>query len=291
MSCSRASRSVSRRRRRSAALSAACTSRRLLEPVTYAKDVARIFNKHCVECHHPGRNRPVLAHLLRRSDRLGRHDRRGRARRGACRPGTPIPNMAISPTTSVSAPRKSRRSPTGSKPARPKAIPRICPTAKVRRGLAHSQARRGLHRSQAVQSEGDWDDRVSVFRHRHRLHGGQMGPGCRGETELSSRRPSRARLRSAAERALGSNPAHWPAGRSRRSARRRPEDGACRRPPLPVAPAGKAPGRRRSATRRTARCDRDGGFISKWLTATVPGASPTLSPQGWPSASPPARGW
>ena len=69
--------------------------------VTFAKDVARIFNKHCVECHHPGEIGPFS--LTSYEEAIGWADTIGEVvRQGRMPPGTPIRNMAISPTTAVS---------------------------------------------------------------------------------------------------------------------------------------------------------------------------------------------
>lgn len=94
--------------------------------VTFAKDVARILNKHCVECHRPGEIGPFS--LTSCEQAIGWADTIDEVvHQGACPPGTPIRSMAILPTTAALPPRRRRRSPTGFKPARPKAIPRICP--------------------------------------------------------------------------------------------------------------------------------------------------------------------
>ena len=94
--------------------------------VTFAKDVARILNTHCVECHRPGEIGPFS--LTSYEDAIGWADTIDEVvRQGACPPGTPIPSMATLPTTAVSPPLRRRQSPTGFKPARPKAIPRMRP--------------------------------------------------------------------------------------------------------------------------------------------------------------------
>ena len=46
--------------------------------VTYAREVSRILQSHCVTCHRPGRDRPVLPDRLPPGGRLVEHDRRGR---------------------------------------------------------------------------------------------------------------------------------------------------------------------------------------------------------------------
>ena len=47
--------------------------------VTFAKDVAGIFNKHCVECHRPGEIGPFSLTSYDEAIGVGRHHRRGRA--------------------------------------------------------------------------------------------------------------------------------------------------------------------------------------------------------------------
>ena len=62
--------------------------------VTYANQIARLFNKRCVECHHAGDIAPFSLTRYERRGRLGRNDRRGRrsgpdaavARRSEVRP-------------------------------------------------------------------------------------------------------------------------------------------------------------------------------------------------------------
>ena len=66
--------------------------------VTFAKDVAGIFNKHCVECHRPGEIGPFS--LTWFDEAIGWADTIGEVvREGGCPRGMPIRSTATSPMT------------------------------------------------------------------------------------------------------------------------------------------------------------------------------------------------
>ena len=67
--------------------------------VTYSNQIARVFQKRCVECHRPGQIGPFALEKLRGSRRLGRDDRGSRAKTSGCPPGSPTRSSATSRTT------------------------------------------------------------------------------------------------------------------------------------------------------------------------------------------------
>ena len=101
-----------------------------------------------------------------------------------------------------------------------------------------------------------------------------MDSGGRGETELSSRRPSCADLRATAERAPGSQCRRHDAPEGGREPGWRPATGG-NRPGGGPRQGGNRPGGGRGRGPNG-----DGGFISKWLAAAVPGARPMWLPEG-----------
>ena len=239
--------------------------------VTFAKDVARILNKHCVECHRPGEIGPFS--LTSYDEAVGWADTIDEVvRQGRMPPWHADPKYGHFANDSRLSAEEKKTIADWIQAGTPEGDPKDSPRGpKFCRRLAHSEAGRRLHDSQALQSEGDRHDRLPVFCHRYRFHGGQMDSGGRGETELSSRRPSRARLRAAAERAPGSqsrglqSPQKRRAGQPRRRPSGAPGGGNAARGGGPAAAAGG---------------NGDGGFISKWLAATVPGARPMWLPEG-----------
>ena len=206
--------------------------------------------------------------------------------KGACRRGMPIPGMATSPMTADSVPRRSRRSRTGSEPAHPKAIPRICrrPQALPRAGAFRSptwslpfpsptKLRRPARSTISFLSSTRVSLRINGFRLR-RLNRA-VEPSSTMCSSSSNRRASRS----------FSLPAP--------SIRREAAPVAMAQQAAAVAVAREALGlaalaRVAMALHAVARGggprirggNGDGGFISKWLTASVPGARPMLLPEG-----------
>ena len=118
--------------------------------VTYAKDVARVFNQHCVLCHRTGQVGPFALDVLRRGGRLGRNDQRdgfhradaSLARQSAVRSFFER-RPAVGRGKTVDLQLGRRGLPAGKSGGHARA-------AEVRRGLADSAARPGAEDARAV---------------------------------------------------------------------------------------------------------------------------------------------
>ena len=233
-----------------------------LGTVTYAKDVARIFNKRCVECHRPGEIGPFS--LTSYDEAVGWSDTIGEVvRRGECRPGTPIPSTAISPTTPVSLPRRRRRSPTGLKRTRPKAIPRSAapPTFAAGSRIPKPDVVFQVPKPYKVKATGTIEYQFFVidtgFIEDKWVQAAEVKPSCRAAVHhvLVFTQPADEPL------VLGPDAFNRPRG-----------GGGVR-----AGGAARGGGPRGGGARGG---NGDGGFISKWLAASVPGAKPMWLPEG-----------
>ncbi len=159
--------------------------------VTFAKDVAPIFNKHCVECHRPGEIGPFS--LTSYEEAIGWADTIDEVvRQGRMPPWHADPKFGHFANDIRLSVDEKKTIADWIAAGTPEGDPRDAPTAPTfAAGWRIPKPDVVLHDSQAFQGEGDRNDRLPVLRHRYRLHGRQMDPGRRGETELPGRRPSR----------------------------------------------------------------------------------------------------
>ncbi len=111
--------------------SAGCFIGRVTKPaageVTYSRQIARIFDKNCVDCHRKGEIGPFA--LTSYDEAVGWGETiREVVIAGACPPGSPILSTARSSTTRGFRTTTNGRSRGGSTPAVRRAIPRTCPS-------------------------------------------------------------------------------------------------------------------------------------------------------------------
>ena len=211
----RQSRSASRRPKRSGCLIGRVKRPEPSGDVTYSKQIARILQNRCVECHHEGQIAPFSLDQLRRSGGLGRDDSRSGARAPhaalACRSGA----RATSRTTPRSPKRSSplielgrERLPRG-RAQRPAAAGAVC------QGLGHLQARPGLlHERQAVHRAGRRRGATIRSTSRSRLQGRPVDQQAEVKCRQPGRRASRDRVHSGARRQTASALRKWPMPRA-----------------------------------------------------------------------------
>ncbi len=263
--------------------------------VTYTKDVARIFNQHCVECHHPGEIGPFS--LTSYDEAIGWADTIGEVvREGRMPPWHADPKYGhFANDIRLSAVEKQTIAAwieAGTPEGDPTDLPEAPKFAEGWR-IPKPDVVFTVPKPFKVKATGAIEYQFFVidtgFTEDKWVQAAEVKPSCRAVVHhvLVFVQPASEPLvlnpgMLGAPRGGGGPRGAAPSGGGGGGAGARPAA-----PPAPAAgggprgraagPGGAGGGPRRGGPRGG---DRDGGFISKWLTATVPGARPTLLPPG-----------
>jgi peroxiredoxin/mono/diheme cytochrome c family protein len=249
--------------------------------VTYAKDVARIFNKHCVECHHPGEIGPFS--LTSYDEAIGWADTIDEVvRQGRMPPWHADPKYGHFANDSRLSDLEKKTIADWIQAGTPEGDPKDLPAAPIFAAgwrIPKPDVVFTVPKPFKVKATGTIDYQFFVidtgFTEDKWIQAAEVKPSCRAAvhhvlvfvqppSEPLVLNPEAFNSQSGGGPRDGGQRGGGPGGRGQR-------DGGQRG----GGPGGGGP--RRGGARGG---NGDGGFISKWLTATVPGARPTLLPEG-----------
>ena len=220
--------------------------------VTYAREVSRILQSHCVACHRPGEIAPFSLTDYRQaagwSSMIAEVVDEGRMPPWHASPehGKFANDARLSADEKTGDPRLGRRRLARGRPGRP------APAGPIRRGVADPPARPRPGDAPRGRDPGRGVDALRARRDRPEADARRLGPGLAGPAGEPGGRPPRRRLRPAARRREDRR------GRRRLPRRLRPRDAAPRparrrgeahpgrvedRPPAPLHPPGDEAGR------------------------------------------------
>ena len=236
--------------------------------VTYAKDVAPIFNKHCVECHHPGEIGPFS--LTSYEEAIGWADTIDEVvRQGRMPPWHADPKYGHFANDSRLNTAEKKTIADWIQAGTPEGDPKDLPAPPVFADgwrIPKPDLVLTIPKTFKVKATGSIDYQFFVidtgFTEDKWVQAAEVKPSCRAVVHhvlVFVQTPSEPLVLN--PEVL--NPQRGPGGAGGGGAR--------------AGGQGGGGGARRGGVRGG---NRDGGFISKWLTATVPGARPTILPEG-----------
>jgi peroxiredoxin/mono/diheme cytochrome c family protein len=250
--------------------------------VTFAKDVARIFNKHCVECHHPGEIGPFS--LTSYDEAVGWADTIGEVvREGRMPPWHADPKYGHFANDSRLSGDEKRTIADWIEAGTPEGDPKDLPAAPIfAEGwrIPKPDVVLTVPKPYKVKASGTIDYQFFVietgFTEDKWIQAAEVKPSCRAVVHhvlVFVQPPSEPLV-------LGPGAFNPQGGGGVRGGA--PGGGGARGASPVGGPRGGGPGGGgpRGGGPRTRGGNGDGGFISKWLTATVPGARPTMLAEG-----------